>query len=149
VSNNDLSTTSLESLSTLAKALTVNSTLEKIYLEDCEINNEGAILLGAQLCRWKGLKELHLKSNPLMDDHGAKALLEGLKGNVTLTILQEPASFDGTWETMWYYLRLNRGGRRLLHTNLLVSLWAMVLEKAKGDIDVIYHLLRQEILLTK
>ena len=147
VSHNNLS--SPHSLSVLGKNLTVNSTLKKLHLEDCQIDNQGATMLGAELVNWKGVRELYLKTNPSIDDSGARALLEGLdKGNIILTTLEEDASVDGTWEVIWYYLRLNRGGRQLLHSKLGVSLWPLVLQKAGRDTDVIYYLLRQEILLT-
>jgi hypothetical protein len=160
VSHSDFSS-SFESLSTLARAMTANISLESLQLDYCKIGNDGASVLGIHLPAMKGIQQLNLNINPF-DTTGATPLAEGMRENVSLTSLNVATDYGATcggpppelvedyieeYNTIELYLKLNRGGRRLLGESLPMSLWPLVLEKAESDHDVIYHLLRQEILL--
>jgi hypothetical protein len=94
----------------------------------------------------KGLEQLSLWNNKFSAVDGGRALAEGMKGNTSLTSVV--IAFKEIDDGILYHLKLNRGGRRLLHTSLLASLWPLVLKKAESNPDVFYHLLREDILLT-
>jgi Ran GTPase-activating protein (RanGAP) involved in mRNA processing and transport len=160
VSNSSFSS-SVESLSTLAMAMTTNTSLKSLRLGCCEIGNDGASALGIHLPAMKGIQQINLNLNPF-DTPGAKELAEGMRENFSLTSLNVATGYGGTlggpppelvddyveeYITIEFYLKLNRGGRRVLGESLPIPLWPLVLEKAESDYDVIYHLLRQEILL--
>jgi hypothetical protein len=108
-----------------------------------------------------GIQQINLNCNPF-DTFGAKDLAEGMRENLSLTSLNVAIRYGCSlggprlelvedyieeYNTIELYLKLNRGGRILHGESLSMPLWPLVLEKAESDYDVIYHLLRQEILL--
>jgi hypothetical protein len=151
------------SLSRLALALRVNSTLESLRLHSCSITDDGISLFAGHLSGMKRIENLSLNFNSF-GILGAKALLQGLKGNFSLLSLRiangcwsvcgSPPNYTheeypDEYSEIGFYLKLNRGGRRLLSSApFLPSLWPLVLEKAQNDKDVIYCLLREEVLLS-
>jgi hypothetical protein len=55
--------------------------------------------------------------------------------------------YEDEWEGMEFFLKLNIL-QKLVNTSSRVSIRPLKLEKAKGDLNVIYALFREEILLT-
>jgi Ran GTPase-activating protein (RanGAP) involved in mRNA processing and transport len=136
-----------EGLFALATGLQSNQTLETLTLVECGINNSKLASLCAPLPNWSGLKKLNLRWNGF-NESGIDHILEALKENMSLTELGVDHKNENgkTQKLMEYYLRLNQGGRRVLHTSLRPSLWPLILEKSKDVPDVLYHFLMEEII---
>jgi len=140
--------------SALGESLTVNTTLTKVWFPSNAVSLEGIVSFAKHLPQMRGLSYLDI--GMLLDDEAAKALESALQFNVSLNVLKiEKMPPDDSEESsasqMDFYLRLNRGGRRVfLEHELLATkaLWPYVLEKANqnsspcGAPDVLYHLLR-------
>lgn len=110
------------------------------------------------LPRMKGLEQL--KVGLLLSDETKDALVEGLKGNLQLSVLEmeqpiyeeiEDVSTKNGGGDLDFYLRLNRGGRRLIRSaNVPSSLWADIFAGSKdharedGSPDVLHYLLREK-----
>ena len=67
----------------IATMLKTNSSLERLYLDECSIGSSGGVELGRALERNKTLRELLLSGNALGDD-GVRGLSEGLETNSSL-----------------------------------------------------------------
>lgn len=165
----------------LAEALTVNHTLTHLSFPSNSIWNEGIEAFGDCLPKMKGLEELNV--GDLYDTPAVDSLLKGLKYNTRLSILylqlpiceenyqleNDEVTSDGssqsqhsscsstrttpTEDDIDFFLRLNKSGRRLLHSHTPAqpSLWAEALGKANtnqkqpdGVPDVLYHLIREK-----
>jgi Ran GTPase-activating protein (RanGAP) involved in mRNA processing and transport len=165
VSNHDMSD-SVDTMATLALMLTRNATaasLEKIDLSSCRLGDLGLACFALQIPRMTSLKSLDLSWNEY--SFGAiSALLTGMKNNFTITELVVDAShrYRKEYGLIQFYLGMNRNGRRVLGTDLPMSLWPLVLARVEdydeyagytGNNDMIpsvfYMFLRNEILLTR
>ena len=95
----------------------------------------------------KGLKELLVDGE--MEDY-ATDVLKSLETNMTLRYLWTDRTAylfhkDRTWRLVEFYLRLNRGKRRMLvEPGVPISLWPRVLEGISGNPQITYHMLRQK-----
>jgi len=140
----------------LGEALTVNSTLTKLWFSSNGIGTRGLIDFGASLPLMKGLE--HLKVGDVFDMDAAAALLQGLKRNTRLSVLQlqspicESCGICSVEEKLNFFLRMNKSGRSILHSSDATpsSLWSLALENANknqhetGAPDVLYYMLRQK-----
>jgi Ran GTPase-activating protein (RanGAP) involved in mRNA processing and transport len=139
----------------LAQALTVNTTLTKIWFPSNAIGFEGMQAFADFLPRMKGLEQLNV--GLLLHDETKEALVQGLKGNLRLSVLEmeEPIYEELEDVTgggdMDFYLRLNRSGRRLIQDpRVRPELWAKILARTQehkrqdGTPDVLYYLLREK-----
>jgi hypothetical protein len=136
----------------LAKALTINTSLTKLWFPSNGIGNKGLQTIGKFLPKMKGLEQLCV--GDLFDDFAAEELLEGLKSNTRLSVLYiESPVYDSDWieEKFDFYLRLNKSGRSLLNApNAPISLWAIALGRANsnksktGTPDILFQMLRQK-----
>jgi hypothetical protein len=125
--------------------------LETLILEACDISDDSCNILAEKLPFMKGLKELNLNHNPFYKS-GARRLLDGLKANVNLFSLQSELYSHLDYENERHQMQ------RLLHVNRFRSgvraglmrmgphLWPLILETADNDPDVMYFLLREEIM---
>lgn len=134
----------------LSQALQENATLQECDLEHAEIWSEGCLALAKGLSRMSGLKRLLLEGNEM--ELCGRELLESVKQNMVLTYLSGSAalsvSYDDydaesaqLWKEVEYWLKLNRGNRRILTTPNALPLWPVVLGTNK-DPDVLYYILR-------
>jgi len=140
----------------LAEALTVNTTLTKIWFPSNSIGFEGMQAFADHLPHMKGLEQLNV--GLLLSDEAKEALVEGLKSNLNLSVLEMEQPIyeefeDGTpgGGDLDFYLRLNRSGRRLVRDAKVPSgLWADILAGTKeharedGAPDVLHYLLREK-----
>lgn len=152
-----------EHAATLAKALTINNTLEQLNLSFNDIGLAGVLEVAHHLPRMQKLRKLALKPNPWGDndrDEGGQALLEGMKHNVSIEYLDSLLMIPQA-PMLRYYTILNRGGRRIVmngnssNGNKPVprALWPIILERAskifygvaeekKAKLDALYYFLR-------
>ena len=65
-----------------------------------------------------GLRRLSLWGNPGITENGAQTLLNGLTKNVHMLDLELFRTFDCS-NLIYYYLTLNRGGRKLIQKRLM------------------------------
>jgi Ran GTPase-activating protein (RanGAP) involved in mRNA processing and transport len=139
----------------LAQALTINTTLTKIWFPSNAIGFEGMQAFADHLPRMKGLEQLNV--GMLLHDESKEALVQGLKRNLRLSVLEieEPIceEFEDVTgrDDMNFYLRLNRSGRRLIQDpQVQPSLWAEILARTQelkrqdGTPDVLYFLLQKK-----
>jgi Ran GTPase-activating protein (RanGAP) involved in mRNA processing and transport len=129
----------------VAEALVCNSCLNTLSLSMCSITKTGAVFLGRTLPMMLGIKHLFLYQNPI-DEGGCKALLEGLKGNVSLVNFGVEKRFLPSCDELSFYIKLNRAGRRALReTNVPDGLWSTILSsRATMNPDAIFYLLLQK-----
>lgn len=131
----------------LTQLLRTNSSIESISLIDCEIWGNGCHCLAEGLAFMPGLKHLFVDGE--MEDH-AGTILESLQRNMTLTHLWTDRSAylihkDRQWRLVEFYLRLNRGKRKLLiEPKTPASLWPLALESIAGDPRLMYYMIRQK-----
>lgn len=138
----------------LAQALTVNTTLTKIWFPSNSSGFEGMQAFADHLPRMNGLEQLNV--GLLLDDDTKEALVQGLKRNLRLSVLEIEQPIHEEFEDvtcggdMDFYLRLNRSGRRLIQNHQVQpALWAEILactqehKRQDGTPDVLYYLLRE------
>jgi Ran GTPase-activating protein (RanGAP) involved in mRNA processing and transport len=139
----------------LAQALTINTTLTKIWFPSNAIGFEGMQAFADHLPRMKGLEQLNV--GLLLHNEAKEALVEGLKGNSRLSVLEMEQPICEEFEDvtgggdMDFYLRLNRSGRRLIRDpQVQPALWAEILSRTEkharqdGTPDVLHYLLREK-----
>lgn len=131
----------------LAELLISNPTIQYLSLVDCEIWGPGCHSLSTGLAKMTGLKELLVDGE--MEDY-AEEVLHSLESNMTLRYLWTDRTAylfhkDRTWRQVEFFLRLNRGKRRMLvEPGVPISLWPRVLEGISGNPQITYHILRQK-----
>lgn len=131
----------------LTKVLQTNSSLQSISLIDCEIWGPGCQHLAEGLIHMKGLKHLFVDGE--MQDY-ASLVLASLQHNMTLThVWTDRCGYlvksDHQWRLVEFFLRLNRGKRRLLiEPNAPASLWPLALQSISGDPRLVYYMLRHK-----
>ncbi len=111
----------------LGKILTEsNTSIQTLSLSDNLISN-GLLPLALKLSDAKSLKWLDVLRNPIQKP-SKTAMVAALKNNLQL----ERLDLDGSWdEEKFWWLSLNRGGRRALQAkNIPSSLWPTILERA-------------------
>jgi hypothetical protein len=141
----------------LGRILTESKTsIQTLSITDNLISH-GLLPLASRLSDAKSLRYLDVLRNP-MTDQSKKAMVYALKNNVQL----ERLDLDGSWdEEKFWWLNLNRGGRRALQAsgkkNVPSSLWPTILERAYNiplstnskqpssttNIEVVYYLIRR------
>lgn len=139
----------------LAQALTVNTTLTKIWFPSNAVGFEGMQAFADRLPLMKGLEQLNV--GMLLHDETKAALVQGLKGNLRLSVLEMEQPIYEEFEDvagggdMDFYLRLNRSGRRLIQDLQVQSaLWAEILARTQehnrqdGTPDILYYLLQEK-----
>ena len=97
----------------LAASLTYNETLCEVLLGRNDIGIVGITEIGNQLPYMTGLKRLSLWGNPGITEKGALELLQGLERNVDIIDLELFRTFACS-NLIYYYLTLNRGGRKVI-----------------------------------
>lgn len=136
----------------LGAALLSNSTLEHIHLGENNITDDGIRHFSRILKRLTTLKSLWVLENSF-GDVGGHALLEAVQNNVELEQLLVDRHIS-YFESIQFYVMLNRGGRRLLscHNNVPLALWSLLFERCTKlqktcrrviSADVVYYLLLQ------
>jgi Ran GTPase-activating protein (RanGAP) involved in mRNA processing and transport len=127
-----------------------NDTLRALSLTANNIGDAGIRSFARRLPDMTTLRYLDVQRNPFTDDSKTE-IIAALKYNMEL----ERLDLDGTWDaTKSFYLRLNKGGRRLLQSgnDTPLGLWPLVLERANGlpfgrnqphaHLDVLYCLVQ-------
>lgn len=131
----------------LVELLVSNPTIQQLSLVDCEIWGPGCRAIATGLARMKGLKSLFVDGD--MEEY-ANEVLQSLESNMTLRYLWTDRSAylfykDRKWRLVEFFLRLNRGKRRMLvEPGVPISLWSIVLEGISGNPHLTYHILRQK-----
>lgn len=87
MSHNPCSGPSLEGITTLRSAFTLNSNLKRLFLNDTDLSSEGAIALAEFLPEAKSLIHLDLTENGEIDIAGVMALAVSVKMNKSLRCL--------------------------------------------------------------
>jgi len=119
--------------------------------------SDGLLKLASRLSDAKSLRFLDILRNPITA-RSKVAIISALKNNVLL----ERLDLDGSWdEEKYWWLSLNRGGRRILQSSskksVPSSLWPTILERAYNmpfrrsanrastitNIGVVYYLIRR------
>lgn len=136
----------------LAQALEHNTYLEEIVLPFNRFGDEGAKAIGESLPKWIGLTSLQIQFN-LFSENGFEMIVEGLSKNFYLKSMYllnaGPSNrhIDTMFQKMQYFVRLNKGGRRVLNEkkSLRPALWPTVLARANKAYapDAIFFLLRE------
>ena len=154
VSGNNLND---ENMIQLGRILTEsNTSIESLLITDNLIAN-GLLPLASRLSDAKSLRYLDIMRNPITEN-SKKAMISALKNNVQL----ERLDLDGSWdEKKFWWLSLNRAGRRVLRASLTKSvpssLWPTILERAYNlpfkrnskqpsavtNMGVVYYLIRR------
>lgn len=129
----------------VVEALVYNTSLEKLSLSMCSITKTGAVFIGRNLPMMHGIKHLFLYQNPIAEE-GSQALLEGLMDNMSLLDLGIEKRFMPSCEALFFYLRLNRAGRRALREeNVPDGLWTRILSScAAVNPAALFYLLQQK-----
>jgi hypothetical protein len=158
-------------MESLVQSLLHNNTLERLMLTDCELSRNAIQSLLRQLRYMKGLRCLWLNgcqsTAPAARQQYIHIATESLRKNVSLEELYLPFGFDPYRSELNVLLDLNWGGRKLLHGacsgQVPKALWSVILERvnmmslpggkkdktelAKRRANIIYFLLRQQVLL--
>ncbi|CAG8767943.1 2492_t:CDS:10, partial [Gigaspora margarita] len=87
ISRNPVGGPSVEGVTSLRNALSLNTTLKKLFLSNTQLSTEGAIALAEYLPETKSLVHLDLTSNPGIDIAGVMALAVSIKMNYSVRIL--------------------------------------------------------------
>jgi Ran GTPase-activating protein (RanGAP) involved in mRNA processing and transport len=159
-------------LPSLLEALQVNSALRVLDLNSNSLHDDGIQQIAAALPNISGLQALYLLNNgtirPLAAATSA-ALLQGIRANHHLQVLQVQESLPHTAQIQ-YYTALNAGGRRFLllgtmnsmtetHVAVPLGMWPWILERAQKQVrtstnntselvpDILFHLLQGPALL--
>jgi hypothetical protein len=114
----------------LAAPAIMHSQLEYLDLRSNQITDDGIHFIATQLSdeRSHHLKKLSLHGNPF-GEQGGSLLLEALQSNLELEYLTIPGRME-CGKHIYHWLHLNKGGRRLLRaTNTPLSLWPLALER--------------------
>ena len=149
-----------EDMARLSRILTTEesniiTSIRTLSVTDNLISDEGLLTLASRLSDTKSLKHLDVRRNPITD-RSKKAMISALKNNVQI----ERLDLDGSWDTeKFWWLSLNRGGRRALQTttenNTTVpsNLWPKILErvynlkygrnKSPTNTEVAYYIIRR------
>lgn len=131
---------SLQGMQALISCLQQNTTLERLWLTDCELCKPALEHFFSSLPSMKGLRKVWLNGYQSFGVSGKRELmkqcLEGMRGNVILDELHLPFGFDDYRSEVNVLLDLNRAGRRLLqqgpnphkcHPHFPYALWTHVL----------------------
>lgn len=119
-------------VSILADALTCNSTLEELNLENDDIDDDGIRVMAKKMPHFQGLKILRLRNN-LFGSGAAEHLLEALQSNTRIQILEIDDWIPCRVYTQ-LYAHLNRNGRDFMTPNRVpLSNWPIILEHAAGN----------------
>ena len=149
-----------EDMARLSRILTTEesniiTSIRTLSVTDNLISDEGLLTLASRLSDTKSLKHLDVRRNPITN-RSKKAMISALKNNVQI----ERLDLDGSWDTeKFWWLSLNRGGRRALQTttenNTTVpsNLWPKILErvynlkygrnKSPTNTEVAYYIIRR------
>lgn len=114
----------------LAQALVQNRTLKELNICDNKISDVGIRTFSQRLPHMYGLEKLFLMGNPFGEE-GAAAMLMAMETNVVLLEYFDDSVCCQS-NQMEYYTDLNRGGRKLLKgqmNQIPLSLWPFVLER--------------------
>ena len=124
--------------------------VESLAIADCEIWSRGYRYLVHGIASMHGLRALMLDGME-MEEH-AEELLQSLQTNMTLSqvILTQSSSMillgrmNDTWKDIFWYLGLNRTGKRrlLVRNDVSSALWPHVLQNSKNHPDYLYYMLR-------
>ncbi|CAG8746539.1 3938_t:CDS:10, partial [Dentiscutata erythropus] len=87
ISRNPVGGPSIEGVTSLRNALSLNTTLKILFLSNTQLSTEGAIALAEYLPETKSLVHLDLTSNPDIDIAGVMALAVSIKMNYSVRIL--------------------------------------------------------------
>jgi Ran GTPase-activating protein (RanGAP) involved in mRNA processing and transport len=114
----------------LAAPAILHSQLEYLDLRSNQITDNGIRVIATQLSdeRSHHLKKLSLHGNPF-GEQGGSLLLEALQSNLELEYLTIPGRIK-CGKHIYHWLQLNKGGRKLLRaSNAPLSLWPLALER--------------------
>jgi hypothetical protein len=146
-----------ENMIQLGRILTESETSIRTLSITDNLISDGLLPLASRLSDVKSLRCLEVLRNPITD-RSKKAMVSALENNVQL----ERLDLDGSWdEEKFWWLSLNRGGRRVLQASdkktVLSSLWPTILERAYNipfrrnskqpssntNIEIVYYLIRR------
>lgn len=128
---------SFNGMKNLVTCLSQNTTLEHLWMKDCELGNAAMDLFVAHLPDMKGLRRVWLNGFQSTGIAGRKKTIEALETaletNVILDSIHLPFGYDDYRSSkVNVLLDLNRGGRRLLQASnneFSHTLWPLVLER--------------------
>jgi len=142
-----------EGLFKLGEGLVENKTLESLALEENEFDTDGLSQFFGILPRMKGLKKLELNSADISDETVGLALLDGIRVNTSLEIIEgiEESELSPAFkESIDFYLQMNRNGRRYLGAPLAnrmpLGAWPHILTKLSpvSERDQLFYFLRNK-----
>lgn len=121
--------------SCLAVGLKGNSTLMELDLRANNIRDEGVAALSEHVVGGSvevGLKKFFLFGNPF-GEPGGQSLLKAMRRNTFIEALSMECNLS-TYDTIQYYIFLNKMGRRLMKHGHEVNtgVWPLILERANG-----------------
>ncbi|CAG8770126.1 5228_t:CDS:10, partial [Cetraspora pellucida] len=87
ISRNPIGGPSIEGVTSLRHALSLNTTLKILFMSNTQLSTEGAIALAEYLPETKSLVHLDLTANPDIDIAGVMALAVSIKMNYSVRIL--------------------------------------------------------------
>ncbi|CAJ1965095.1 unnamed protein product [Cylindrotheca closterium] len=123
----------------LADALTSNQHLLKLNLKDIALATDDFQYFAKCLPKMKGLESIVFGE---LNDTFADALLSGLKDNDTLKHMDGPFGDGSCWRKIDFYLRWNRGGRKILKMAPPSVLLPKILSRSRNGPDVLFEILR-------
>jgi len=133
----------------IAKALTVNTSLKKLWIAANQFGNQGFMAFAEHLPNFHGLQQLNI--GDCFGNEAAFIMLQSMRSNFELQVLyMESILYDDerTEYLINFYIQLNRAGRKLLchQPNFPAGLWANVLARTSTNAkpEIIYYLLREK-----
>lgn len=102
-------------LKMLAEALAANTSLEKLYLDQCELGNEAASILAGALSHNRTLSLLSVEGNQL-DDNAVGSLIHALGPNITILRIRDNPVSDALPDMVETILKAT-GNKTLIHLN--------------------------------
>ncbi|CAJ1965091.1 unnamed protein product [Cylindrotheca closterium] len=124
----------------VAEALVINLHLSKLNLKNVPLPSDDFEYFAKSLPKMKGLESILFGE---IHHTLAVALLNGMKENDTLQHVDGPFGDESCWSMIDFYLRLNRGGRKMLKMAPPSVLWSRMLSRSTNDLDVLFYLLRE------
>ena len=130
------------------------SNIQSLSIIDCEIWTRGYHEIALGIATMNRLQELMVDGTE-MEEH-SQTLLKSIKQNMVLRklvmaqsnvyMLEHDEDGDTTWKQIFWYLNLNRIGRRqiLQKQNISAKLWSHVLQCSTNHPDYLFYMLQHK-----
>ena len=132
----------------LTDLLKSNDSLQSVIMVDCEIWNRGYKYLARGLAQMKGLRQLTADGDELEEQ--VDEVLTSLETNMSLVNLLSDRMHSlvhtsSQWKEVDFYLRLNRGKRRILiEQTVPVAVWPRALEGLSSEPDALFYMMKHK-----